>query len=139
MNLLYYAQPLESRRLHAVTSDGLPDLLTVDEAAAILRIGRTKAYDLARQWRATNGATGLPVLDFGNVLRVPRHALEKLVGGELRSAPALRVVDSERTDDEAQADEPAPAPENHPRQRPSRRPGPRSTSQLDLFTPPAAS
>ena len=27
-----------------------PDLLTIDEAAAVMRIGRTKAYELARQY-----------------------------------------------------------------------------------------
>ncbi len=39
---------------------GVPDLLTVEEAARVMRIGRTKAYALAREWRATNGRSGLP-------------------------------------------------------------------------------
>ncbi len=119
----------------------MPDLLTVDEAAAILRIGRTKAYDLARRWRVTNGAAGLPVLDFGNVLRVPRHALEAMVGGELHPPAATpRVIGNERADDRAQpeADELLPTIVSHPRRRPARRPGSRSTSQLDLFDPTAA-
>ena len=34
----------------------------------MLRIGRTKAYDLAKEWRATDGASGLPVVDEGNKL-----------------------------------------------------------------------
>jgi hypothetical protein len=61
----------------------LPDLLTVEEAARLIRVGRTKAYAMAREWRATNGRSGLPVVDFGNVLRVPRRALEELIGVEL--------------------------------------------------------
>jgi excisionase family DNA binding protein len=52
-----------------------PQTLTVEEAARILRIGRTAAYALAREWRATNGRSGLPVLELGRTLRVPRTAL----------------------------------------------------------------
>jgi hypothetical protein len=47
-------------------SDGVPEepqTLTVEEAARVLRIGRTAAYALAREWRATNGRSGLPVLE----------------------------------------------------------------------------
>jgi hypothetical protein len=60
----------------------LPVLLTVEEAGALLRIGRTKAYAMAREWRETDGQSGLPVIDLGHVLRVPRRALEELVGAE---------------------------------------------------------
>lgn len=62
----------------------LPDVLTVEEAAAVLRIGRTAAYALARQFRATDGRVGLPVVSVGRMLRVPRVALMRLldVGGE---------------------------------------------------------
>lgn len=103
--------------------------MTVEEAAEILRLGRTKAYALARQWRATGGKAGLPVLDFGNVLRVPRHALEQLIGAELHVPAVLRPVDP---DERAK-----PTPEARP--RPMRRPRPAPTSQLDLFDPPDAS
>ena len=58
----------------------IPDLLTVEEAARLARIGRTKAYAMAREWRETGGQSGLPVVDFGHVLRVPRRALEALIG-----------------------------------------------------------
>lgn len=64
----------------------LPALLTVEEAAALLRIGRTKAYAMANQWRATGGRAGLPVVDLGHVLRVPLAALEQLVGCPLTPA-----------------------------------------------------
>jgi hypothetical protein len=62
---------------------GLADLLTVEEAARVIRVGRTKAYAMAREWRATGGRSGLPVIDFGNVLRVPLCQLEAMVGGPL--------------------------------------------------------
>ena len=43
----------------------LPAFLTIEEAARVLRIGRTKAYALANEWRATNGKRGMRVLDLG--------------------------------------------------------------------------
>jgi excisionase family DNA binding protein len=58
-----------------------PDLLTIAEVAAILRIGRTTAYELAARDLATGGGEGLGVLRVGNLLRVRRAALEALVGG----------------------------------------------------------
>ncbi len=64
----------------------LPALLTVEEAASVLRIGRTKAYAMAQEWRDTGGKSGLPVVDLGHVLRVPLHQLEALVGGPLVDA-----------------------------------------------------
>jgi hypothetical protein len=60
-------------------SAGDPPLLhTVEEAADVLRIGRTLAYALARRYEATGGAEGLPVIRLGNCLRVPRWALLEL-------------------------------------------------------------
>ena len=67
-------------------AERLPALMTVEEAARLLRVGRTKAYAMAREWRATDGRRGLPVVDFGHVLRVPRQALENLIGAELCDA-----------------------------------------------------
>src|SRR5919106_6640078 len=67
---------------------GLPDFLTVVEAARLLRIGRTSAYQLAQQWQYSDGREGLPVVRVGHQLRVPRRALERLAGGELTPGPA---------------------------------------------------
>ena len=53
----------------------LPEVLTVEEAATVLRIGRTAAYELCRQWRTSGGRQGLPVVAFGRTLRVPKAAL----------------------------------------------------------------
>lgn len=55
------------------------EVLTIEEAAAILRISRNAAYTLARQWRATGGRTGLPCLELGRTLRVPRAALRQML------------------------------------------------------------
>ncbi len=65
-----------------------PDFLTVEEAARVVRIGRTTAYDLARQFLATGGREGLPVVRFGKQLRVPRCRLEEALGGPISWPPA---------------------------------------------------
>jgi transposase len=41
------------------------EVLTVEEAAGILRISRNAAYALARQWRATGGKSGHPCFELG--------------------------------------------------------------------------
>lgn len=55
------------------------DVLTIDEAAAILRISRNAAYAAARQWRATGGEHGIPCIEIGRSLRVPRSGLDRLL------------------------------------------------------------
>jgi hypothetical protein len=63
---------------HIVESAERP-LLTVAEAASILRIGRSLAYELAREYLRTGGNSGIPVLRLGrSCLRVPRWALQEL-------------------------------------------------------------
>lgn len=66
----------------------LPDVLTVEEAAAALRIGRTAAYQLARRYLATDGVDGMPVKRVGRQLRVPRDLLEAWVGTTLHAPPS---------------------------------------------------
>ena len=60
-----------------------PDFLTVEEAAAVLRIGRTSAYRQARKYIATNGAEGLCADRFGKQIRIPRCGLEQRLGGPI--------------------------------------------------------
>ncbi len=99
----------------------------MEEAASLIRVGRTKAYAMAQEWRATGGRSGLPVIDFGNVLRVPRRALEDIVGSEL-TVPARQVADT----DLAQCIEThaVTAPPTVPRRRSSR---PARPTQQSLF------
>lgn len=142
----------------------LPDLLTVEEAARYLRIGRTKAYAMTRQWRASGGRCGLPVVDLDNVLRVPRQRLEQLIGTTLAgmensestsaSLSAVATGARSRSGSHLTADaNPAPeagrtpdigarAPEATPTlvrtpSRPRRRHA-RPESQLDLFESPSS-
>lgn len=49
-----------------------PVLLTVEEAAAMLRIGRNTAYELIARGE-------LPHVRLGRLIRVPRHALERWI------------------------------------------------------------
>ena len=53
-------------------------LLTVEQAARVLRIGRSLAYQLANEYLATGGTAGMPVIRVGGCLRVPRWALLEL-------------------------------------------------------------
>ena len=61
------------------TLDELPALLTVDDIAAVLRIGKSLAYTLARQYEASGGTHGVPVIRVGCSLRSPRWAIIELV------------------------------------------------------------
>ena len=60
--------------------DELPLMLTIDEAAVVLRISRTTAYKLVNLHRRTNGAMGLPHVRLGSRLLVRRVDLADIVG-----------------------------------------------------------
>ena len=49
-----------------MTIDDLPDFLTIEETAHVLRIGRGQAYELARIWRVSGGVKGIPNVSFGS-------------------------------------------------------------------------
>ncbi len=135
--------------------EAVPSLLTVEEAARVLRVGRTKAYAMAQEWRETGGKSGLPVVDFGNVLRVPVCQLEALLGGPLTATGASNAV-AEPEDDAGTAagapstgdpdttaaqPDPVPAPDTVPaadstdltRRRPRRNPRLTQSNQPSLF------
>lgn len=73
--------------------DEYPLLLTVEEAAGVLRIGRSLAYELARLYESSDGRDGLPVLRVGALMRVPRRALAELIstGRVVRLADLVEV------------------------------------------------
>src|SRR5689334_8340906 len=87
----------------------LPDVLTVEEAATVLRIGRTAAYQLARQYIATNGLEGMPARRVGRQLRVPRGLLETWLGSALH-AP---MPDHASQQQQQHQQQPSPQPHNH--------------------------
>jgi excisionase family DNA binding protein len=66
-------------------------VLTVEEAAVVLRIGRSAAYAAARRGE-------LPVIRVGRCLRVPRHRLAALLG-EGDNGAAVNGAVSEGADD----------------------------------------
>ena len=57
----------------------LPLLLTVEEAARLLRVGRSHAYNQVTLYFASGGTDGIPALRLGGLLRVPKHALNEFV------------------------------------------------------------
>src|SRR5687767_3596824 len=57
----------------------MPIMLTVEDAARVLRISRSKAYEMAKQYTASGGTQGLPCLRLGDLLRVPKFALHEYV------------------------------------------------------------
>lgn len=69
-----------------VSLDGLPLVLTVAEAAAVLRVSRTTAYKLAEEWRTSGGRSGLPVIRLGRRLVVRRVDLAQLLEGPASAA-----------------------------------------------------
>ncbi len=110
----------------------------MEEAAELLRVGRTKAYAMAREWRATGGLSGLPVIDLGDVLRVPLWRLEAMVGGELHApSPAAAVTAGPAGGPEPELTEPHQAvvgPTPQLRRRPtSRRRAKPGAAQLTLL------
>jgi hypothetical protein len=116
-------------------------LLTVEEAGVLLRIGRTKAYAMAREWRETDGRSGLPVIDLGHVLRVPRRALEEMIGAELTDVDSPNRVE-EATDAGPPAEPRKPrtsepveerSAQRSPTNQRTRRRQQRVKNQLDLF------
>jgi len=66
-------------------------LLTIEEAARMLRIGRSLAYQLAQEYEASGGVSGLPVIRVGGCLRVPRWALLELA----LTGRVVRLCDAE--------------------------------------------
>ncbi len=90
-----------------------PSFFTIEEAARVLRIGRTAAYQAAKQYRDTGGAGGLKVIQVGGTLRVPCAWLEEMADGpvDIENAPPVASSDDRRPHD-------ARKPPSPKRQRP---------------------
>ena len=85
-----------------------PDCLTVEEAAAVLRISRTTAYAQVNEYLDSGGASGVPAIRVARQIRVPRAALEdqlrapitwpipKSVAGQRGAGPTTLVHPSPR-------------------------------------------
>lgn len=72
----------------------LPACLTVEEAARVLRVGRTAAYAAVK-------AGDIPCIKVGRSIRVPRHKLEHMLGLSNDNEPAggeLEVTDPPEDD-----------------------------------------
>ena len=54
-------------------SENLPDMLRVEEAAAVLWITRSRVYEAAAVFQHTGGAAGIPSIRIGQCLQVPKR------------------------------------------------------------------
>ena len=77
----------------SMTPVAVPDLLTVMEAAGVLRVGRTTAYDQAGKYFDTDGADGMPCIRVGGQLRVPQVLFEEWLGFRITVWPPLEAPD----------------------------------------------
>jgi hypothetical protein len=101
-----------------VTPSSPPDFLTLDEAAAVLRVGRSTAYREANAFERSGGRTGIPVVRYGKQFRVPRCRLEEQLGGPITWPVPVESV--------------TPEPTTRSSRRAKRAVASRSTAQLSL-------
>jgi excisionase family DNA binding protein len=73
---------------HATDNGHEPDLLTVPEAAKLLRISRNLAYELVARRE-------LPCVRLGRVIRVPRTSLDAWIASQAASGVAATALGSE--------------------------------------------
>jgi excisionase family DNA binding protein len=58
-----------------MTFDDAPEMLRVEEAAQLLRISRSSAYEAVATFQASGGRDGIPSMRIGRSLRVPKVVL----------------------------------------------------------------
>jgi excisionase family DNA binding protein len=68
--------------------DDVAPFLTVEQAAKVLQLGRSKAYALTVEWERSGGVSGIPFVWFGSQKRIPRDALTRYVEAALGRPPA---------------------------------------------------
>lgn len=75
---------------HHITHNGYDlDLLTVPEAAKLLRISRNLAYELVAR-------DELPAVRLGRVIRIPRSLLDEWITSQASPPPTAGAVSSRR-------------------------------------------
>lgn len=65
------------------------------EAAGVVRVGHTTAYDLVGKYFDTDGADGMPCLRVGGQLRVPRALFEEWLGVRITVWPPPEAPDDD--------------------------------------------
>ncbi|MEY2451479.1 MAG: hypothetical protein QOD92_1053 [Acidimicrobiaceae bacterium] len=83
--------------LFAMFAAMLPDprsdpFLSVEAAGKLCGLGRSKAYEQARRYIDSNGAEGLPAVEFGRTIRVVTAGLWKIAGLEPPGEPDTRTA-----------------------------------------------
>ena len=68
--------------------DELPPFLTVEQAATVLQLGRSKTYELTVEYDRSGGRSGLAFLWFGHQKRTPRTVLIRLLDIDEDRPPA---------------------------------------------------
>jgi hypothetical protein len=68
--------------------DDLPPFLTVEQAAKVLQLGRSKTYELTVEYDRSGGRSGLAFLWFGHQKRIPRTVLIRLLDINDEEPPA---------------------------------------------------
>ena len=62
--------------------DDFPPFMTVEQAAKVLQLGRSKTYELTVEYECSKGASGLPFVWLGRQKRIPRNVLVRLMNVE---------------------------------------------------------
>lgn len=94
------------------------DVLTVEQMAEVVGVGRQSAYAQCRLYLATGGAEGVPCHRIGRLIRIYRAELEAWLGFPLDLMSTLDTPLSPT----AVKTEPAPIAAADPRPRAKRRP-----------------
>lgn len=59
--------------------DDVPPFMTIEQAAKVLQLGRSKTYELSVEWERSGGTSGLPFVWIGHQKRIPRAVLQRFV------------------------------------------------------------
>ncbi len=97
----------ETNRTHSSGPDGEPYLLTVEQTADLLSIGRTLAHAKTKLFLDSGGVAvdGIPAVRIGRCKRVPRDRLLEWIGRGCMNIPSATARDElaprRRTDDDS--------------------------------------